>query len=884
VFEAAEGRNLARLAYPLTYWNAAGVFCALGTVLALHAAAGSEEPPRASAPRMAMADTANQFSGSATLLSGSTASVTVAARSSINASAGNSSRRSRPWRLRRGAVSKLAPSTKPVGSTSRGIGVEVEGVNVSLGSESRRGLASTIRGLPSMAISMPFRMTHLRAARQKLDDCFSPTLGTGRPAQTPVASISPLHGSILSSPGATVLPPALQRLQGYPDTEGTLTSTLARTVIRWFGSRLHYPLAGVLTLYLALDAGGYFPGATGVATAVVAVCLLLRITVAAQPFAGWSTPAAVAAGAFALYASWALISSSWSGAAERALIEFDRALLYLLVLAFYATFPRVSGGLGVLLRWLLLAATAVAFVGLAARLIPDISGVTEPLSAERLSHPLTYWNAMGIFCAVGLVLGVHLASARAEPLWMRVLATAAITPLVLAGYFTFSRGAIVAAAIGLVVYLLAARPRGAVFTLALAAPACAVTLQAAYGADLLATPDYHLGDGPEQGRRVATVLIVASVVAGALRALAAPLERRLEGVEVRQLTTSPRRSVVAGAVVLVAAVAVFVAVGAPDRIGREIDAFAAGNALPETGDARDRLTSRGNNGRLEMWRVALDVAKGSPLIGSGAGTFRTEWLQRRESGEFLVNDAHSIYLETWAELGVVGLLLLGVVLALILGAAASRLRGPDRQAAAAVLAAGLALAIHAGIDWDWEMPALFVWLFAAGGVLLAGDGRRTSRAPARLTRVIAGLMCLMLAVTPVLIAQSQSALARSSAAFERGDCRSATDAALTSLDSLRLRAEPFEILGWCNLRAGSTDLARAAMRSAMARDPDNWQYPYGLAVATALSGSDPRPAARRARRLNPLDAQTRRLVRALRGDDPRAWRREAAKLPLPVDR
>jgi hypothetical protein len=637
----------------------------------------------------------------------------------------------------------------------------------------------------------------------------------------------------------------------------------------------------VLTVYLALDAGGYFPGATGIATAVVAICLLLRITVAAQPFSGWSRAGAVAAGSFALYASWVLVSSSWSGAAERALIEFDRTLLYLLVLVFYATFPRVPGGLGIMLRWLLLSATAVVFVGLAARLFPDSLGVTEALSAERLSHPFTYWNAMGIFCAVGLLLGVHLASAREEPPWMRVLATAAITPLVLAGYFTFSRGAIVAAAIGLVIYLLAARPRGAAFTLVLAVPACAVVLREAYGADLLATPDYHLGEGPEQGRRVATVLIVASVVAGALRALAAPLERRIEGIEIRNPTP---RSAWAGAVVLVAAVAVLVAIGAPDRIGREIDAFAAGNALPETGDARDRLTSRGNNGRLETWRVGLEVGKGSPMTGSGAGTFRTEWLQRRESGDFLVNDAHSLYIETWAELGVVGVVLLGLVFALILGTAAARFRGPDRQAAAAVLGAGAALAVHAGIDWDWEMPSLFVWLFAAGGMLLAGDGRRTSRSPARLARVIAGLMCLVLAITPVLVAQSQSALDRSSAAFERGDCRTAIDAALASLGALRLRAEPFEILGWCNLRAGSTGLAQAAMRSAMARDPDNWQYPYGLAVARALSGADPRPAARRARRLNPLDAQTRRLARALRGDNPRSWRREAAKLPLPEDR
>ena len=47
-----------------------------------------------------------------------------------------------------------------------------------------------------------------------------------------------------------------------------------------------------------------------------------------------------------------------------------------------------------------------------------------------------------------------------------------------------------------------------------------------------------------------------------------------------------------------------------------------------------------------------------------------------------------------------------------LAVAVPRLRGPERHAYAAFLAAGGALLLHAGIDWDWEMPALFLWFFA----------------------------------------------------------------------------------------------------------------------------------------------------------------------------
>ena len=86
-----------------------------------------------------------------------------------------------------------------------------------------------------------------------------------------------------------------------------------------------------------------------------------------------------------------------------------------------------------------------------------------------------------------------------------------------------------------------------------------------------------------------------------------------------------------------------------------------------------------------------------------------------------------------------------------LAVAVPRLRGPERHAYAAFLAAGGALLLHAGIDWDWEMPALFLWFFAASGVVLARRAGGAAAAPARLTRLLAGLACLALAMTPVLV-------------------------------------------------------------------------------------------------------------------------------------
>jgi hypothetical protein len=191
--------------------------------------------------------------------------------------------------------------------------------------------------------------------------------------------------------------------------------------------------------------------------------------------------------------------------------------------------------------------------------------------------------------------------------------------------------------------------------------------------------------------------------------------------------------------------------------------------------------------------------------------------------------------------------------------------------------------VHAGIDWDWEMPVLFVWFFGAAGVVLAR--RRGSRAgawrPGRLTRVLIGLGCLLVAVTPVTAAWSQLAVNDAGKAFDAGDCTRATDRALTALELMRFRPEPFEIIGYCNLRAGQLALGVQAMQAAADRDPGAWRYAYGLAVAQALQGTDPRAAAARARRLNPMEPLAIRLERRLRTTTPDRWARVAARADIP---
>jgi len=295
------------------------------------------------------------------------------------------------------------------------------------------------------------------------------------------------------------------------------------------------------------------------------------------------------------------------------------------------------------------------------------------------------------------------------------------------------------------------------------------------------------------------VVVFCSVGAGVLRALLNGLDVRLEqrGERARAPGRGGRSLIVAGGVALaVAGLAVAVALDVPDRVGRQYERFLAGNSTP-TSDVRERLTSPANNGRLGLWRVALEGFSRAPLIGQGAGTYQILWVGGRSS-DFDAVDAHSLYLEVLAELGLVGLVLLAVALLTLLGRLATRARGRERSLYAVLVASMLAWAIHAGVDWDWEMPVVTAWLFGLGGLgIAARRGETHAPGPAPLTRIAAAIGCLILAVTPALAALSQERLDKSVAAFRRDDCTTSADAA--RLDRLSERP-PATLRSTCLLR------------------------------------------------------------------------------------
>ena len=114
--------------------------------------------------------------------------------------------------------------------------------------------------------------------------------------------------------------------------------------------------------------------------------------------------------------------------------------------------------------------------------------------------------------------------------------------------------------------------------------------------------------------------------------------------------------------------------------------------------------------RDEVAGYALNMWKDYPVFGSGLGSFPVVFPRYSESGtQMSYTHAHNDYLEFGAETGVIGLALLGLMVAMSLAAAlrAQYLRRDPlmRGLSFAAIMAILALMIHSAVDFNLQIPA-----------------------------------------------------------------------------------------------------------------------------------------------------------------------------------
>jgi hypothetical protein len=637
-------------------------------------------------------------------------------------------------------------------------------------------------------------------------------------------------------------------------------------------------LAPGALVYLSFNAGGYFPSASGFVAIVLAQALVLRTTLAARPFEGFGRALAIPLTGLVLYAAFQLTSTLWSHATAHTLDSFTRTLLYALAFVLFGSVRYTRKRTDWVLRALVGSLAVVCLIGLISRVLPHTWPTASSFFADRLNYPLTYWNAEGMVAAIVLILGFHLTADRAEHWSVRVLAAVVLPGVAATLLLTFSRGAMGVAVIGLLAYCLLTRFSTLPTALLAVAVPVAIALRSAWDATALATNHPTDPVAISQGHHVAVVVGVCMVGAGLLRAGLLLADRRV--AELALVRIPPPRALRLGVGVGASAVvlALALALGGGGFARREYDKFVHGTNEPHVTQTRDRLTDPANDGRLPLWRAALRIYDTQKLHGTGAGTYQQYYPRYRTESTYVV-DAHSLYLQSLAELGIVGFVLIIVVVFGILGGLATRIRGPDRTLYAALFAVSLAWAVHQAFDWDWQMPAVTLGVFVLAGLALARprDGKvGLSGLPAGRTLVALGW--IVLAVAPLLVSTSYARLQHSGEELERGDCASAKQEALSSLSLSAKRPQAYAIIGVCDLEQGFAESAVPAMAQAATLEPESWEEQYWLAVARAAAGVDPHSAIRRALALNPREAGLKNAVRKLRSNDPRAWEQAAPRL------
>jgi hypothetical protein len=370
------------------------------------------------------------------------------------------------------------------------------------------------------------------------------------------------------------------------------------------------------------------------------------------------------------------------------------------------------------------------------------------------------------------------------------------------------------------------------------------------GALVIATVRDHPAIADGRSGPGAGAVLLSLLVAAALGAVVAALTWRLRGDVRWRLPLPAGRRLAATAIAVAVVAAVFVV---PAQAPRAWEGFHSRTPAAAASDPAARLASLGG-ARSTVWSSALAAYRAEPLRGTGAGTFEFWWSRDARDPEFVM-DAHSLYLEAMAELGLPGLIAVLVFAAGAVAVCVRARRGADAGAAAACLAGVVVWLAHAGVDWMWESTAtvaLALVLVAAAAGARAGPPLRVG-VPARALAVVLALLAVAVQLPPLVAA---SGLRVSQAAARAHDDTRALTAATDAAATLPWGASPHVQLGLLAEERG--DLARAAaeVRRAIELEPTNWRHPLLLARVLAERG-DARGALaafEQARRLRPRAA------------------------------
>jgi hypothetical protein len=271
----------------------------------------------------------------------------------------------------------------------------------------------------------------------------------------------------------------------------------------------------------------------------------------------------------------------------------------------------------------------------------------------RASSTLTYPNATAVILAMLALLTLALLTAAPRSVPLLLATTVVLTGLVA----TLSRAGLLALAVGVLVLGALLGPRVVV----------------------------RAGGAPVLGAAVAAIGLVPAMTARTPHPTAAFLAL-IAGLGISAVLPVIRlpRAAVNGLALLVLALGV----------------MTVHTAIGAIGDARLTVD---DPERAASFRAAVEVFIHHPVTGAGPGLPTLTWASG--SGISVYRYAHNEYLQVLAELGAIGgLLLVGLLLVIVRRLYRAR-RGSGTVAAGA-LAATTALAVHAGFDFVWHIPAI----------------------------------------------------------------------------------------------------------------------------------------------------------------------------------
>jgi len=420
------------------------------------------------------------------------------------------------------------------------------------------------------------------------------------------------------------------------------------------------------------------------------------------------------------------LSMTWSIAPDDSLEEAARGLAYLAVFAAAVTAARLAPDAApAVVRGILFAALAVVVYALASRVWPGSFG--DQLG-PRLGEPYGYWNALGATAALAVAPALWLGTRQTGTTLTRALAMPALGLLILTILLTQSRGALVAAVLAVLLWLVVVPLRlRTLVLLGVAAAAAAPVAAWALSKDAFtqALQPHSAREAVAGGFGLRLLLMTALLVAAGLA-----WERICEG---RSASPVLRRRLGIAAVVVACIVPLAaltsVAIsdrGLPGTISDRVNDLTDDTAPPEGAARLGSLSSS----RGAYWREAYRVFEARPSVGMGAGTFGIARLPYRK-GQAVSRHAHGFFSQTAADLGLVGLAVTLALLAAWLAAAAraTGLRLPrngharpewstERTALCALALCAVAFGVHSAVDWTWFVPGPSAMALVAAGFLV----------------------------------------------------------------------------------------------------------------------------------------------------------------------